>query len=258
MPAGARESTFDRVLGGLGRVLEEVESGRHGKPGAGAVGGVQHLAVAWVVGRTLHPRHINWPRLIAATAAGVVLGELAEALTSRRRDGRPLPAGRSRVVEVGSSEGDSGSGPGPRSARAASAARAAEAVEAEVLEDGTHPARRARAKRATGEAEDAVGQARSFLERAGADLAVAAAYASIAYPRLPGPPFLRAAFFGAADVVASRGGGVAALLADLSPRSRLPLARLLPEEERRVERALALALALGLLYRDEDDEDDDD
>lgn len=246
MPARARESTFDRVLGGLGRVLEEVESGRRVKAGADAVGDAQRLALAWLVGRTLRPRHVNWPRLLAATAAGVVLGEVAEAFISRRRNGRPLPLGRSRVLEETGIEGDSG--PGPRSARAA---RAQEAEEAEVLEQG--PGDAARGPHA---AANPAAQARGLLERAGADLAVGAAYAAIAYPRLPGPPFLRAAIFGAADVVVSAGGGIASTLAQLSPRMRLPLARLLPEEERSVERALALALALGLIYRDEDEDDD--
>jgi hypothetical protein len=258
-----RESTFDRVLGGFGRVLEEVERGSHGRAGAEALGGAQSVALAWLIGRTLRPRRINWPRLIAATAAGVVLGEVLEAFTARRRDGQALPPGRSRVLEEeeeGAIEGDFAAG-GPHAARAAYASEAEEEEEEEdegLEEPGPRSARRARAEKAALEAEDPAARVRGILERAGGDLAVAAAYASVAYPRLPGPPFLRAAVFGAADVVVSSRGGVAATLADLSPRLRLPLARLLPEEERRVERALALALALGLIYRDEDDEDDEE
>ncbi len=264
MPARAHESTFDRVLGGLGRVLEEVESGRHGKggaDGAAAVADAQRVAVAWVVGRALRPRHINWPRLIAATAAGIVLGEVAEALLSRR-NGRSLPPGRSRVVDEVGYEGDFGTGPGPRSARAA---RAAEAADAELLEEETDFAEAETGigpqpigPGPGGGARDPAADVRAFLERAGSDLAVAAAYAAIAYPRLPGPPLLRAAVFGAADVMVSASGGVAATLANLSPRLKLPLARLLSDEERRLERALTLALALGLIYRDEEEEEEDD
>ena len=262
MPAGARGSTFDRVLGGLGRVLEELESGAHGKVGAETVSDAQRVAVGWLVGRTLRPRHINWPRLLAATAAGVVLGEVAETLLRRRRNGHALPPGRSRVLENDGYEGEFG--PGPRSARAAAAAKSdaeaaeAEAAEAEVLEEGPRSARRARSGRSPAEVEAAAAQVRGVLERAGADLAVAAMYAAVAYPRLPGPPLLRAAVFGAADVAVSSGGGIAATLAGLSPRLKLPLARLLPEEERRIERALGLALALGLIYRDEDEEEDEE
>ncbi len=248
MSARARESTFDRVLGGLGRVLEEVESGRHGGTDA------PRVAVGWLVGRTLRPRHINWPRLLAATATGILLGEVAEAVLGGRRNGRALPPGRSRVLDEKSHEGDFDTETGPRSARAA---RAAEAAEAEALEEEGPHARPAPGAEA-GEARDPAADVRGFLERAGADLAVAAAYAAVAYPRLPGPPFLRAAVFGAADVVVSSSGGIATTLAALSPRLRLPLARLLPEEERRIERALALALALGLIYRDEDEEDEED
>ncbi len=267
MPARARESTFDRVLGGLGRVLEEVESGRHGKGGAEAVADAQRVAVGWLVGRTLRPRRINWPRLLAATAAGIVLGEVAEAFLSRGRNGRALPPGRSRVVDEGGYEGDfATTGPGPHSARAARAAEAeaaeaaaeaevAEAAEAELLEEELLDEE---VQADVAPARDQAADVRAFLERAGADLAVAATYASIAYPRLPGPPMLRAAVFGAADVMVSASGGVAGTLANLSPRLKLPLARLLPEEERRIERAVALALALGLIYRDEEEEEDDD
>lgn len=258
MPARERESSFDRVLGGLGRVLEEVESGRHGG-GADA----QRVAVGWLLGRTLRPRHINWPRLLAAAATGIVLGEVAEAFFGRRRNGRALPPGRSRVVDDDTveDEDDLGTGPGPRSARAARAAEAAEAelLEAELLEEEEEGLPEGSAAgEEQGRTPDAAADVRAFLERAGADLAVAAAYAAVAYPRLPGPPLLRAAVFGAADVVVSANGGIASTLAGLSPRLKLPLSQLLPEEERRIERAVALALALGLIYRDEDEEDDED
>jgi len=254
-----RESTFDRVLGGLGRALEEVQRGSHGRSGE-VLGDAQGVALAWLIGRTLRPRRINWPRLIAATAAGVVLGEVLEAFTARRRDGHALPPGDSRVLEEGEEEGaiegDFAAG-GPHTAPVDYAEEPLEEDE-DLEETGPRSARRARSGDAAEDVDDAAASVRGFLERAGGDLAVAAAYASVAYPRLPGPPFLRAAVFGAADVVVSSRGGVAATLADLSPRLRLPLARLLSEEERHVERALALALALGLIYRDEEEEEDED
>jgi hypothetical protein len=255
---------FDQVMGGLGRVLEETGYVVHGKAGAGErIAEAQRVGSAWLLGRALRPRHINWPRLLVATAAGIVLGEVLESLVGRR-GGRALPAGRSRVVSGEVREG------GPRSARAAEAEEAAEAAEeaadAAGLEDGAaeayleievelepepgpHSARRARA---AGQApEGPAVDVRRFLERAGGDLAVAAAYASVVYPRIPGPPLLRAAIFGAADVAVAGNGGIAATLTGVSPRVRVPLRQLLSDEERRIERALALALALGLIYRDE-------
>ncbi len=271
MAAQRRGNMFDQVMGGLGRVLEETGYVVHGKAGAGErIAEAQRVGTAWLLGRALRPRHINWPRLLVATAAGIVLGEVLESLVGRR-GGRALPAGRSRVVSGEVREG------GPRSARAAEAEEAAEAAEeaaeaaeeaadAAGLEDGAaeayleievelepepgpHSARRARA---AGQAlEGSAVDVRRFLERAGGDLAVAAAYASVVYPRIPGPPLLRAAIFGAADVAVAGNGGIAATLTGVSPRVRVPLRQLLSDEERRIERALALALALGLIYRDE-------
>lgn len=296
MPASSA-SMFDQLLGGLGRVLEQTGYGAHGKAGAGeAVTQAQRAAAAWVVGRTLRPRHINWPRLLLATAAGVALGEVLERFGTKR-NGRHLPAGRSRVVPGSVYDA------GPRSARASRAeeeARAAEdaLADEEALADdnalgegqplsaedvyaaeGAYaddelfmgeeaytggyaegevhaeihagPRSRRRREELQEEGDDRAAEVRRFLERAGGDLAVAAAYASVAYPRIPGPPLFRAAVFGAVDAAVSGSGGVANLITGISPRLRVPMRQLLLDEERRMERALALALALGLIYRDD-------
>lgn len=262
-----RRSTFEQLLGGLGRTLEEADLRGGGKAGAGeAAAEAQRVAAAWLVGRTLRPRHINWPRLLAATAAGVALGEVLVAL-GPGRNGRPLPAGGSRVVEEPeASDSESpdadaamhvaGERPqGPRSARSARAEEArADEEDADPYdaspERGPRSARRARTYTRAAQTSDAGGVMRSLLERIGGDLAVAAAYASVAYPRLPGPPFIRALMFGAADAAVATTGGIAATLAGFSPRLKLPLRQLLVDEERAIERSLALALALAVLYRD--------
>ncbi len=285
MPA-PRGSTLDRLLGRLGGVLEEVEHAGRGKAGAREAGfEAQRVAAAWILGRTLRPRHINWPRLLAATATGVVLGEVAEALIGPRRRGRQLPPGRTRVLdedafeeeapleerdraadEIGP-EADELSDVGPRSARQAAAEMEVEEEEddleeveeayAEEMDRGPRSRRRALARADEQEVEDLSYHLRHMVERAGGDLAIAATYAAIAYPRIPGPRWLRAAVFAAGDIALASGGGVATSLSGLAPRMRLPLSRLLPEQERRVEHSLALALALAVIYRDEEEEDED-
>lgn len=111
-------------------------------------------------------------------------------------------------------------------------------------------------------ADDEGEASRALVERAAADVAAAAAYASLIYPLLPGPPLLRALAFTALDAAAAPGGGAVALLRGISPRLVFPLSDLHPAgAERHVGRALALGLALGLLYRvagGDDDEDDED
>jgi hypothetical protein len=103
-----------------------------------------------------------------------------------------------------------------------------------------------------------------LVRRYAAGIAMAAGYAALLYPRLPGPPLLRGLAFGALDVAASPRGGLAGLVAE-TPALRFPLQELvLPEDEPAPTgpmAPLAFGLALGLFYRYEaDDEahDDDD
>ena len=108
-----------------------------------------------------------------------------------------------------------------------------------------------------------------LLGRVSAGIAVAAGYASILYPRLPGSPLLRGLVFGALEIAAAPRGGLVRLAAQ-APGLRFPLQTLaLPVDEDASPSAhLAFGLALGLLYRDgrdydeeeldEDELDDDD
>lgn len=101
--------------------------------------------------------------------------------------------------------------------------------------------------------------------RVSAGIAIAAGYASIVYPRLPGSPLLRGLAFGALEIAAAPRGGLVRLAAQ-APGVRFPLQTMaLPVDEDASPAAhLAFGLALGLLYRDgRDDEeyeeyDDDD
>lgn len=103
-----------------------------------------------------------------------------------------------------------------------------------------------------------------LLGRVTAGVAVAAGYAALIYPRLPGSPLFRGLAFGALEVAAAPRGGLVALAAQ-APGVRFPLQALaLPVDEDASPLAhLAFGLALGLLYRngvardDEDDADDD-
>ena len=274
MPAPPH-STFDRLLRRFGGLLEEVATGGSGKAGARAAGGA---AAGLLLGRALRPRHINWPRLVAAAAAGLVLGEVLEAVIGPERAGRRLPPGRSHVVDEEAPDAVEDVEADHVAAERVDAEQATEEFAAEAgmepedavwegvdeeseayteqVEVGPRSARRAREAARGGEA--AADGARGLLERAAADLAIAATYAAIVYPRVPGPRWFRATVFAAADIAVSRRGGLASFLADLSPRVRTPLARLLPDEERRIERAVALALALALIYRDEDEEEEEE
>ena len=100
--------------------------------------------------------------------------------------------------------------------------------------------------------------------RMAAGVAVAAGYASLLYPRLPGSPLVRGLAFGALEIAAAPRGGLVRLAAE-APGVRFPLQALaLPVDEDASPVAhLAFGLALGLLYRDggsddQDHEEDDD
>jgi hypothetical protein len=97
-----------------------------------------------------------------------------------------------------------------------------------------------------------------LVRRYGAGIAMAAGYASLLYPRLPGPPLLRGLTFGALDLVAAPRGGVAGLVAD-TPALRFPLqAMVIPGDDPEAGplAPMAFGLALGLFYRYDDGDDD--
>lgn len=92
--------------------------------------------------------------------------------------------------------------------------------------------------------------------RVGSGIATAALYASLLYPRLPGPPLLRGLSFGALEAATEEAGGTAALLRRLSPQVRTPLSSLLVStgEPAGPLPHLAFGLGLGLLYRSDEEE----
>jgi hypothetical protein len=108
--------------------------------------------------------------------------------------------------------------------------------------------------------EDSRNDPEALARRYAAGIAMAAGYASLLYPRLPGPPLLRGLAFGALDLAAAQRGGLAGLAAD-APTLRFPLQALAaPVEDREAGPLgpMAFGLALGLFYRhDPEDEEDD-
>lgn len=98
-----------------------------------------------------------------------------------------------------------------------------------------------------------------LLARLGAGVAVAAGYASLLYPRLPGSPLFRGLSFGALEMAAAPRGGLVRL-ASTAPGVRWPLQALaLPvDEDAGALSHLAYGLGLGLLYRGHAEDGDDD
>lgn len=98
-----------------------------------------------------------------------------------------------------------------------------------------------------------------LLARFGAGVAVTAGFASLLYPRLPGPPLLRGLAFGGLEVLAAPRGGLARLAA-AAPGVKYPLQALaLPvDEDAGPLSHVAFGLGLGLVYRYHEDGDQDD
>lgn len=102
-----------------------------------------------------------------------------------------------------------------------------------------------------------------LLARLAAGVAVAAGYASLLYPRIPGPPLFRGLVFAALEVAAAPRGGLVQLAHD-TRGIRFPLQALAApvDEDAGTLSHLAFGLGLGLFYRNghrrhrhEDDED---
>lgn len=89
-----------------------------------------------------------------------------------------------------------------------------------------------------------------LMARFGAGIGIAAGYAALVYPRLPGPPLLRGLAFGALEIAAAPRGGLVQLASEV-PGVKFPLQALaLPvDEDAGPTSHLAFGLALGLLYR---------
>lgn len=86
--------------------------------------------------------------------------------------------------------------------------------------------------------------------RFGAGIAIAAGYAAILYPRIPGSPLFRGLVFGALEIAAAPRGGLVALAAK-APGVKFPLQTVaLPiDEDSGPLSHLAYGLGLGLFYR---------
>lgn len=95
----------------------------------------------------------------------------------------------------------------------------------------------------------------AFLVRLGAGIAMAAGYAAILYPRLPGSPLARGLIFGAMELAAAPHGGLVRVATD-TPGLKFPLQDLaVPIDEDAGPLAhLAFGVGLGLLYRPDLDE----
>lgn len=95
-----------------------------------------------------------------------------------------------------------------------------------------------------------------LLARLGAGVAIAAGYAALVYPRIPGPPLFRGLAFGALEIAAAPRGGLLRLATE-APGVKFPLQTLaLPiDEDAGPLSHMAYGLGLGLFYRyDAEDE----
>ena len=97
----------------------------------------------------------------------------------------------------------------------------------------------------------------TLMIRLAAGIALAAGYASLLYPRLPGPPVARGLAFGALEIVASPQGGLVRIASD-SPGLRFPLKELaVPlHDDGGPLSALTFGLVLGALYQPDDESEE--
>lgn len=89
-----------------------------------------------------------------------------------------------------------------------------------------------------------------MLARFGAGVAIAAGYAALIYPRIPGSPMFRGLAFGALEIAAAPRGGLVRM-ASSAPGLRYPLQALATpiDEDAGPLAHLAFGLGLGLFYR---------
>jgi hypothetical protein len=281
MPEPLPESHLDRAFYRLGYLLEELSL--HGDGKASAAGPAEELRrvfVASALTAVLRPRKVGWSRLVAATLVGNLLGEALtgfgmDRLTDEELDARlqaeldaeeAALSGHDEAVE--GDFADIYAAHGGAEAYGFDAELAAEEMGEDFLDEegaagafgaglggreapGTRWAVGAEDEREERALEHAAADAgRALAQRAADDLVTAAVYASLIYPRIPGPSLLKGLAFGLLDAGTGTGGGAVGVLRGLAPQVRYPLARLHPGGgERGGIRALSLGLALGLLYR---------
>ena len=90
----------------------------------------------------------------------------------------------------------------------------------------------------------------ALLIRLGSGIAMAAGYASILYPRLPGSPLTKGLIFGAMEIAAAPHGGLVRVASD-TPGLKFPLKDLaVPvDDDAGLLADVAFGVGLGLLYR---------
>lgn len=116
----------------------------------------------------------------------------------------------------------------------------------------SHAAERLESYVAGGEEGDEPGAEPDLVARYISGIATAVAYASVVYPRLPGPPMTRGLVFGLLEASTAPSGGVMAALRGIAPGLSFPLGSLaLPGGGTGTGPVanMAYGLGLGLVYR---------